>query len=205
MRAGKLPTHVVAGKASAPLFRDKHLTRPSGTVTPGSKVVVTAQCSSSAQVQVLAGSKACGWLPESWLRPLPAPAVAGRCSSCKQVLCQDAFTRSARRKLRSGAPAVCETCTAADNRWRVRKEAWCTRLCQLSDSLNEGSGSIRTSPWFVVTSTAGAAVVYACLRRDSLSAAAFVGSIIAAWVLKHWLLRRLGGFEGERLPHCRCD
>eukprot|EP00913_Durusdinium_trenchii_P032580 g30500.t1 len=61
-----------------------------------------------------------GWLAESRLRALPKRSIAGLCSSCRKPLPQEAFTRGARRRLRSGAAAACEACNKEARRGRNR-------------------------------------------------------------------------------------
>ena len=187
--SGRPATHVVAGKAPAPMYADRHMRRRAGCLLPGSKVVLVTSrdCDGAAEVEKVGGDYERGWLQQSCLRPLPAPVIAGVCASCRRALTQDAFTRGGRRKLRAGLPTACEACAAEAVERRL---AWTARCCQAVDSLSrDGQG------WYMMTAVVGASVAMVYLHKTSLQVA--IGSIIVAACVKLWLLRCLGGFEGE--------
>lgn len=187
-RQGDAPSHVVAGKAPVPLYFDRHLTRPQdATVLPGSKVWVEQDAGGS----MLIGGEPRGWLTDKALRALPKPLVAGVCFSCRQALTQDAFGRSARRRLRSGASAQCEACTTAEE-LRDRRRS----------DVGAGLRAFGSSWWPAILTLVGAslATIYAWPDVRSFPSSRFfvaIGSLLAAFCLKRWLLRCLGGFEGE--------
>eukprot|EP00435_Cladocopium_sp_Y103_P072368 s3_g40.t1 len=144
---------------------------------------------------MLIGGEPRGWLSDGALRALPKPLVAGVCLSCRQALTQDAFARSARRRLRSGASARCEACTKAEE-LRERRRS----------DLGAGLYAFGSSWWPAILTLVGAslATIYAWpdVRSPHIQSASprffvAVGSLLAAFCLKRWLLRCLGGFEGE--------
>ncbi|CAK9061186.1 unnamed protein product [Durusdinium trenchii] len=115
-----------------------------------------------------------GWLAESRLRALPKRSIAGLCSSCRKPLPQEAFTRGARRRLRSGAAAACEAC----NKEARRQGAF-------------GLDSLGSSWLPAICTLVGGSLVSVYLR-PSMPLSLAIGSMLAAFCLKSWLFGWLG-------------
>eukprot|EP00434_Breviolum_minutum_P033169 symbB.v1.2.029349.t1/scaffold3183.1/size61800/2 len=149
-------------------------------------IVLVEQSSTGSSAVVAGGGALRGWLQDGRLRALPKPVIAGVCFSCHQALTQDAFPRSQRRRLRSGGEAQCQACVKAEE---VSEER---RSKVVSDLYAFGS-----SWWPAMMTLVGASVVNVCLSGWSSRFLVTIGSLLGVFCLKRWLLRSLGGFEGE--------